>query len=149
MPALATSRIMSASQARGVGAGVPVQARFNLAGTPIPVKLNMLSAGSPPPAPPARGAVEAPPAATGGPGPGARGTADMAGAACDEQRTGSGAHGGEWTHRQHRPWRGRRTGHLKRCIVAAPIFAHNHVGRTTRAPQVTVNGLGRDGNTAL
>jgi hypothetical protein len=33
MPALATSRIMSASKARGVGAGAPVSARLNFAGT--------------------------------------------------------------------------------------------------------------------
>jgi hypothetical protein len=36
MPALATSRIMSASEARGVGAGAPVPARFNHDGTGSP-----------------------------------------------------------------------------------------------------------------
>jgi hypothetical protein len=68
----------------------------------------------------------------------------MAGAARDEERTGSGAHGDERMHRRHRPWRGWRRGHLKRRIVGAPIFVHNHVGRTTRAPDVIVNGIGRE-----
>jgi hypothetical protein len=68
----------------------------------------------------------------------------MAGAAHDEERTGTGPHGNERTHRWRRPWRGWRRGHLKRCIVAAPIFVHNEVGRTTRAPDVIVNGIGRE-----
>jgi hypothetical protein len=67
-----------------------VPARANHAGTGAPDKLDKLSTGAPPPAPPAGAAVEAPPGA-GGPGPSARGTADMAGAARDEERTGSGA----------------------------------------------------------
>jgi hypothetical protein len=94
MPALATSRIMSASEARVVGAGAPVPARFNLAGG-VPDTLDMLSTGSPPSAPPAGGAVEAPPAGAWRPGPGARGTADMAGAARAEERTGSGVARGQ------------------------------------------------------
>jgi hypothetical protein len=67
----------------------------------------------------------------------------MAGAAIDEERTGSVAHGNERTHRWRRPWRGWRRGRLKRCIVAAPIFVDNHVGSTTRAPDVIVNKIGR------
>jgi hypothetical protein len=39
----------------------------------------------------------------------------------DEVRTGSEAHGDERTHWRHRPWRGWGSGHLKRCIVPAPI----------------------------
>jgi hypothetical protein len=103
MPALATSRIMSASESRGVVSGAPVSASLNLAGTGVPDKLDKVSTGAPPPAPPAGEAVEAPAEAR-GPGPSARGTADMAGAARNEERTGSGAHGDERTHRRHRPW---------------------------------------------
>jgi hypothetical protein len=144
MPALATSRIMSAREARGVGAGAPVPARVNHTGTSATDKLDKSSTDVPPPAPPAVAAVEAPPAGAGWPEPSASGTADLAGAARDEERTGSGAHGNERTHRRHRLWRGRRRGHLKRCIVATPIFVHNHVGRTTRTPRVIVNGNGRE-----
>jgi hypothetical protein len=86
IPALATSHIMSTSDARGVGAGAQVSARLDLAGTGAPEKLNKFSTGAPPPAPPAGEAVEAP-AGAGGAGPSARGTADMAGAARDEERT--------------------------------------------------------------
>jgi hypothetical protein len=64
-PALATSRIMSAREARGVGAGAPVSARLNLAGTGAPDKLDKISTGAPPPAPPAGEAVEAPAGAGG------------------------------------------------------------------------------------
>jgi hypothetical protein len=105
MPALATSRITSASEVRGVGAGAPASARFNLAGTGAPEKLDKISTGAPPSAPPAGEAVEAR-AGAGGPGLGARETTDKAGAARYQERTGSGAHGDELTHRRHRPWRG-------------------------------------------
>jgi hypothetical protein len=143
MPALAASRIISASEARGVGAGAPVSARLNVAGTGADDKLDKLSTGVPPPAPPAGEAVEAPAGAR-GQGPSARRTVEMAGAARDEERTGSEAHGDGLTQRRHRPWRTWRRGPLKKCIVAAPIFVHNHVGRTTRAPDVIVNGIRRD-----
>jgi hypothetical protein len=116
MPALATSRIMSASEARGVGVGAPVSERLNLSGTGAPDKLDKLSTGAPPPAPPAGEAVEAP-AGVGGPGLRARGTTDMAGAARDEERTWSGAHGDEPTHRRRRPWTGWRRGHLKGALL--------------------------------
>jgi hypothetical protein len=68
----------------------------------------------------------------------------MASAARGEERTGSAVHGDERTHRRHWPWRWWRRGHLKRCIVAAPIVVHNHVGRGTRAPDVIVDGIGRE-----
>jgi hypothetical protein len=104
MPALATSRIMSASEARGVGAGAPVSKKINAVGTGTPKQIEKLSTGEPPPAPPAGEAVEAP-AGAGGPGLSARRSVDMAGAARDEERTGSGAHGDQRTHRRQRPWR--------------------------------------------
>jgi hypothetical protein len=125
--ALATPRIMSASEARGVGAGAPVSAGAIFACTGAPDKLDKFSTRLPPPAPPAGEAVEVPSGAV-VPGPSARGTADMAGAARDEERTGRGAHEDERTHRRHRSGRGWRRGHLKRCIVAAPIFVHNEGG---------------------
>jgi hypothetical protein len=122
-----------------------VSAGAILAGTGAPDKLDKFSTRVPPPAPPAGEAVDAPSGAV-VPGPSAKGTADMAGAARDEERKGRGAHGDERTHRRHRPGRGWRRGHLKMCIVAAPIFAHNEVGRTTRAPDVIVNGSGENEN---
>jgi hypothetical protein len=67
----------------------------------------------------------------------------MAGAALDEERTGSVAHGNERTHRRRRPWRVWRRGRLKRSIFASPIVVDNHVGSTTRAPDVMVNKIGR------
>jgi hypothetical protein len=66
MPALATSRIMSASEARGVGEGAPVSAKLNLAGTGAPDKLDKFSTGAPPLAPPTGEAVEALAGAGGG-----------------------------------------------------------------------------------
>jgi hypothetical protein len=60
-----------------------------------PDKLDKLSTGAPPPAPPAGAAVEAPLAVAGGPGLSARRTADMASPARGEGRTWRAVHGDE------------------------------------------------------
>jgi hypothetical protein len=102
---------MSASEARGGGAGAPVPAR--------------VSTGAPPPEPPAGAAVEAPPAGAGRPGPGARGTAERGGAAHDKERMANGHKGiNGRIDSAGRLWRG-RSGHLKMCVVAALFVFHS------------------------